>query len=209
MRDLPEKPRPTAIAGVGAATRPRSTRPRTRRSLSVLIPTHNEASILGCTVSSIVAGLGRLELDRWEVIICENGSSDATLSIAQRHAGEIPGVTVISREEADYGASMKAGFLKARADFVVNFDADYYDLEFVERALKVEADIVVAAKSLKGSEDTRTVLRRLASHTFGWLVRHLLGLHVTETHGMKLFDRAATQPLAVAVRSTRTCSTLS
>ncbi len=88
-----------------------------------------------------------------------------------RLAREIPEVTLVSLSEPDYGAAMRAGFLAARGDVIVNFDADYYDLEFLNAALDEDADIVVAAKGLKESEDTRVFLRRLASRTFDGLVR--------------------------------------
>lgn len=172
-------------------------------SLSVLIPAHNEEEILESTVATVVSGLRELGVDWWELIICENGSSDQTLPIALRLAQEIPGVTVVSLTEPDYGAAMRAGFLAARGDVIVNFDADYYDLDFVKRALLQDAEIVVAAKSLVDSEDTRAFLRRLASRTFGWFVRSMLKLQVSETHGMKLFHRRATQQIALAVGSTK------
>jgi hypothetical protein len=76
-------------------------------------------------------------------------------------------------------------------------------MDFVQRALDLDADIVVAAKSLKDSEDTRAFLRRLASRTFGWFVRTTLKLRVAETHGMKLYHRKPTQHLALAVISTK------
>jgi glycosyltransferase involved in cell wall biosynthesis len=179
----------------------RSVRPTD--SLSVLIPAYNEAEILETTVRTVVAGLEELRLDWWELIICENGSSDETLPIALRLAREIPGVMVVSLGHADYGAAMRAGFLAARADVIVNFDADYYDMEFVHRALRQDAEIVVAAKSILDSEDTRAFVRRLASRTFGWFVRTTLKLRVAETHGMKLYHRRSTQQLAMAVRSTK------
>ncbi|MGZ8592338.1 MAG: glycosyltransferase family 2 protein [Actinomycetota bacterium] len=176
---------------------------RSGRSLSVLIPAHNEAEILEHTVLSVVRGLRDVEAYGFELVICENGSSDGTLAIAMRLAQDNPEVVVVSLREPDYGAAMRAGFLAARGDVIVNFDADYYDLDFLNLALREDADIVVAAKSLRDSEDTRAFLRRLASRTFGWLVHTLLELEVSETHGMKLFHRQATQHLAMEVHSTK------
>jgi glycosyltransferase involved in cell wall biosynthesis len=172
-------------------------------SISVLIPAYNEAEIVENTVTDVVGGLRDLGIERYELIICENGSTDDTLSIALRLAREIPGVMVVSLSQPDYGAAMRAGFLAARGDVIVNFDADYYDMEFVKRALHEEADIVVASKGLTGSHDGRILLRRLASRTFGWFVRNMLKLQVSETHGMKLYHRAATQHIALEVRSTK------
>jgi glycosyltransferase involved in cell wall biosynthesis len=176
---------------------------RPRRSVSVLIPAHNEAEILETTVVTVVRRLRDVDVDWFELIICENGSSDGTLAIGMRLAREIPEVALLSLTEPDYGAAMRAGFLAARGDVIVNFDADYYDLDFLSQALEEDADIVIAAKGLEGSEDTRVLLRRLASRTFVWLVRAVLELRVTETHGMKVFHRCATQDLAMQVRSTK------
>lgn len=176
---------------------------RPMASISVLIPAYNEAEILEGTVTTVIDGLRGLGFDRYEVIVCENGSTDGTLPLALRLARELPSVMVVSLSDPDYGAALRAGFLAARNDVIVNFDADYYDMDFVGRALREDADIVVAAKSLADSEDTRAFLRRGASRTFGWFVRNMLKLRVTETHGMKLFHRSATQHLAMAVCSTK------
>ena len=38
---------------------------------------------------------------------------------------------------ADYGAALAVGFRAARGDIVVNFDVDYYDLAFLDSALRI------------------------------------------------------------------------
>ena len=173
------------------------------RSLSVVIPAYNEEEILQHTVDTIVAGLRALELDWFEVILCVNGCTDSTPAIAAELSREIPEVDVILVERPDYGAAMRAGFFAARADAIVNFDADYYDLDFLKASLEIPGDIVVAAKGLTGSHDARVLSRRLVSRCFGWFVRSLLDVSVSETHGMKLFDRSAIAPLLPNVFRTK------
>ena len=94
-----------------------------------------------------------------------------------------------------------SGLVSLGLDF--DFDADYFDLDFVARALVVKADIIVASKGLLGSHDTRVLTRRVVSRAFGWLVRRVLGVGVTETHGMKLLHRDAIGQLVPLVRSTQ------
>lgn len=177
--------------------------PLRSRSVSVVVPVFNEEEILEDTVANVIAGLRAMDLDFYEILLCENGSGDATLDIARRLEREIPQVRTFVIDRPDYGAAMKVGFLRARGDTIVNFDADYYDLTFLDDALRVDGDIVVAAKNILGSNDARVASRRIISRTFGWLVRQILGVQVTETHGMKVFDRSSIEPILPSVRSTK------
>ena len=184
-------------------TEPHPGSPPTTKSLSVVIPAYNEEEILGQTVETVLSGLRALPLDFLEILVCENGSTDGTLDLAKRLERENETVKVIALQQADYGAAMRAGFLAARGDVIVNFDADYYDIDFVNAALRIEGDIIVAAKGVLGSHDTRIFARRLVSKCFGWFVRRMLAVQVTETHGMKLFHRPAIADLLPQIRATK------
>jgi glycosyltransferase involved in cell wall biosynthesis len=177
--------------------------PRTTRSLSVVIPCFNEEEILTETVDHVLKGVEPLDLEFFELLLCENGSTDNTLDLARELESRFDPVRVVPLEKADYGAAMKAGFLAARGDVIVNFDADYYDMDFLDSAMRVDGDIVVAAKGVLGSHDTRIFARRLVSKSFGMFVRRMLGVQVTETHGMKLFHKAAIADLLPQIRSTK------
>ncbi len=178
----------------------RSVRPS---SLSLVIPAYNEEEILETTVATILSGVRALKLDWFEILLCENGSRDGTPEISARLSDEIEEVSVITLERPDYGAAMRAGFFAARGEAIVNFDADYYDLDFLAAALDEEADIVVAAKGLLDSHDARVLTRRIVSRCFGWFVRSLLHVSVSETHGMKLFRRSAITPILPNVFRTK------
>lgn len=172
--------------------------------LSAVIPVHNEQEILESTAHAVLAGFTDMEGVRLiELILSENGSVDNTRSIADRLAAEHPQIRVLLSDRPDYGAAMRAGFCAATGDCIVNFDADYYDFEFVRAALTVEADIVIAAKNIAGSTDARATVRRAGSRCFGWLVRRLLRITTTETHGIKLYRREAIRDVLAAVRSTK------
>jgi glycosyltransferase involved in cell wall biosynthesis len=186
-----------------SVVRPSEDAPLTAHSVSVVIPIYNEQEILRTTVTTVLGGLERLDLDYFEILLCENGSDDDTLSIARLLEAEIAQVRVIVLEEADYGKAMRAGFLASRGEAIVNFDADYYDLDFLTSALQVDGDVVVAAKGIAGSEDARVVSRRIVSKCFGWLVSHILNIRVSETHGMKLWHRSVIAPLVLQVGSSK------
>lgn len=172
----------------------------TAPQVSVVMPAFNEAEILATTVKSVVEGLearGRA----FEVIVVENGSTDGTLPIAQQLAEEYPRLRIEHRPEADYGRALRAGLLLADGDAVVNFDTDYFDLDFLEAAVaQVLAPggpaIVVGSKRGEGANDNRDPIRKLATLVFSTILRVVFGLKVSDTHGIKAMQRVVVEPYA-------------
>jgi glycosyltransferase involved in cell wall biosynthesis len=119
--------------------------------VSVVMPAYNEAEILATSVKSVVTGM-RERSEDFEVLIVENGSTDDTLTIANGIAAELPEVRVEHRDEANYGRALRAGLLAAEGDAVVNFDTDYFDLDFLDAAVARERPIpaIRSARSPRG-----------------------------------------------------------
>jgi glycosyltransferase involved in cell wall biosynthesis len=168
--------------------------------LTVVVPAYNEASILAHTVDHIVNGL-RERGETFEIVIAENGSTDDTFTIARDLEANRPEVCLEHLDVADYGAALRAGLLRARGRVVVNFDADYYDLDFLDRAsamVEPEAGpaIVVGSKRAPGADDTRPWPRRFVTAVFSMMLRVVFSLRLSDTHGMKAMRRAAVEPLA-------------
>jgi glycosyltransferase involved in cell wall biosynthesis len=164
------------------------------------MPAYNEADILAASVTAVVEGL-RARGTSFEVLVVENGSTDGTRQIACDLAATHDEVRTEHLDEADYGRALRAGLLAARGDAVVNFDTDYYDLDFLEGAvaLVLATDgpaVVVGSKRAKGAQDTRPPLRKLVTATFSTILRVVFGLKVSDTHGMKAMRRHAVEPYA-------------
>ena len=167
--------------------------------ISVILPAHNEADLLEQAVAEVVAGM-RSRDDRFEVVIVENGSSDDTAGIGQRLAGQYPEVQMMSLAVADYGAALRAGFLAASGEIVVNFDVDFCDLDFLDRAVSMMRGpdspvVVVGSKRHPGSTDTRSWPRRLVTSVFSSTLRIAFGLRVSDTHGVKALRRVPLVPI--------------
>jgi glycosyltransferase involved in cell wall biosynthesis len=170
--------------------------------VSVVMPAYQEEALLASAVRSVVDGLRAASAD-FDVVVVENGSRDRTWEVAQQLAAELPEVRVLQHPEPDYGRALRAGFLAATRDVVVNFDVDYFDLGFLQRAVaKVAegADVVVGAKRGAGASDQRSLPRRLVTAVFTTILRVGFGLHVADTHGMKAMRRASLTPLVAACR---------
>jgi glycosyltransferase involved in cell wall biosynthesis len=171
--------------------------------ISIVMPAHNEHGYLEPAVKTVVAGLRERRL-AFEVIVAENGSTDDTAAEADSLAHTYPEVVALRDPTADYGLALKVGFLAARGDVVVNFDVDFVDLEFLDRAMALMASgepaIVVGSKRSPGSEDERSPARRTVTAVFSLVLRYGFGLRVSDTHGVKALRRAPLLPLVESSR---------
>jgi glycosyltransferase involved in cell wall biosynthesis len=169
--------------------------------ISVVLPAFNEEPFLGDTVDEVVDGL-RARQRPFELVVVENGSTDGTRAVAEKLSERYSEVRALSIPVANYGHALRHGFLDARGDAVANFDVDYFDLTFLDRALELmERDgvsLVVAAKRGEGSSDTRAWSRRLVTSVFASVLRLAFRLSVVDTHGMKVMDRVALAPYVEA-----------
>ncbi len=172
--------------------------------ITVVLPAHNEAELLEQSVREVTEGL-RARDRRFEVIVVENGSTDDTAGIARRLAGEVPEVQALTLVEPDYGRALRAGLLAATGTVVVNFDVDWCDLGFLDRAVPlVERPggpaVVVGSKRTSGSDDTRRFARRIITTVFSVTLRVGFRLRVSDTHGVKAMRRSPLAPLAERCR---------
>jgi glycosyltransferase involved in cell wall biosynthesis len=172
--------------------------------LSVVVPAHNEQDYLEAAVVDLVKGLRSRERP-FEVIVCENGSTDATAALAQDLSARFEEVRTFSADRPDYGVALRAGFLAAQGDVVANFDVDYIDLAFLDAALALVAvedgpAAVVASKRSASAQDTRPVGRRVVTAAFSLVLRLGFGLRVSDTHGMKVLRQAVVAPIVAECR---------
>lgn len=173
-------------------------------ALSVVMPSHNEASLLESSVHEVAEGL-RARGHSFELLVVENGSIDATAEIGRRLADEIPEVRLHTLPRADYGRALRTGLLAADNTVVVTFDVDYYDLRFLDQAIAAlgghapRPAIIVGSKRAPGAHDARSWSRRVVTWAFSTMLRKGFGLRVSDTHGMKALMRERVEPLA------RTC----
>jgi len=96
--------------------------------VSIVIPCLNEENSIGICVDKALGALAAGDL-RGEVIVADNGSTDASVQIAQSR-----GAQVVHVSERGYGAALRAGIAASRGAFVIMGDADdSYDFSDVPR----------------------------------------------------------------------------
>ncbi len=134
------------------------------KTLSIIVPTYNMEGLLRrCVMSAVEAGRdGRLE-----VIVVNDGSTDASSALAHEIEGAHPGVVrVVDKANAHYGSCVNAGLPMARGRYVKIVDADdHVDTANLSALLDVldglDADVVFAPFVLHrgGGKDRLHIVR--------------------------------------------------
>jgi glycosyltransferase involved in cell wall biosynthesis len=159
--------------------------------ISVVIPVYNEAQIVRAATQELCRKLEALGWD-FEIVLAENGSRDATRDILRQLADGDHRVRWFHEERADYGRALRRGILEARGRVVLCDEIDLCDVGFYQRALPLIAegvDLVIGSKAMRGANDERPWIRRIATRTITVLLRLTTGFRGTDTHGLKAFAR--------------------
>lgn len=93
--------------------------------VSFIIPIYNAAPFLQRCVKSVLAQ-ENLNGETLQIIIVDDGSTDDSLSIANRIAAQEQTVQVISRTHAGQSAARNSGLALARGEYIAFVDADDY-----------------------------------------------------------------------------------
>jgi glycosyltransferase involved in cell wall biosynthesis len=159
--------------------------------LSAFFPVFDEESNVVPMAEALLAALPQVAR-RWELVIVDDGSRDATGALADAFAARHPGVRVVHHERnRGYGAAIRSGLATARLEYVFLTDGDrQFDPAEVARLVPAleRADVVVGFRARRSDP----LFRRL--YAVGWnaLVRRLLGLPVRDVNcAFKLMRRDA------------------
>ena len=157
-------------------------------SLSVFFPAFNEEDALPGVVLNAKKVLQKLGIRQYEIIIVDDGSSDASGQIAEDLARNDSQVKVIHHPtNLGYGAALSSGFKAARYEWVVYTDSDgQFDLADIERFADSASRVDVVLGRRHHRNDHKG--RQLNAWLWGRIVNLILGLDVRDIDcGFKLF----------------------
>lgn len=106
--------------------------------LTVSVAAYNAEEYLERALDSCLIG----ELDKLEIIIVDDGSTDGTLAIARSYENRYPGTfRTIAKKNGGYGSTMNASLPLARGRYFKLLDSDdAFDTEALEEIVKLLAD---------------------------------------------------------------------
>ena len=170
--------------------------------LSYFFPAHDEEANVGLLVAEALEALPGLA-NRFEIIVVDDGSHDATPRLADDLAAAHPEVRVVHHPtNLGYGAALRSGFAAARFGILGFTDGDRQFrvadlgplLEVLERPGPASPDVVAGYRIRRADPLVRSVyarLYRLANRIF-------FGLRVRDIDcACKVFRRGALESIAV------------
>ena len=160
--------------------------------LSIVIPAFNEEARILNTLREVVAYLAGQDFP-WEVVIADDGSSDATNAISAQFAGDTPNVRVLSLPHRGKGWAVRQGMLAARGKYRFLCDADLsMPIDQVKRFVPPELEEVDLAIGSREAAGSRRIGEPSGRHVIGRVYNNLVktlavpGLNDTQC-GFKCF----------------------
>ncbi|WP_455378141.1 dolichyl-phosphate beta-glucosyltransferase [Petrachloros mirabilis] len=175
-----------------------------RFDLSVVIPAHNEAARISPYLSQISDYFAQQNRS-YEILVIDDGSTDDTAVVVERHAQFNPRVQLIRLpRRSGKGAAIRYGMQAAIGHYQLFADADgatpISELAALEKSLAEGADISIGSRALAARSRGFSVHKRTSRRMLGALFNAALqrsgikGISDTQC-GFKLFRRTVAQDL--------------
>jgi len=134
--------------------------------LSLVIPVYNEQETVPALLEHVAAALGRMGRD-FEVIVCDDGSSDATPALLGEALRRYPFLRVLRMaRNGGQSAAFDAGFKASRGQVIATIDGDLQnDPEEVVRLLPMldRCDMVTGWRQKRHDSRFRVLQTRIAN----------------------------------------------
>jgi hypothetical protein len=179
--------------------------------LTIIVPAFNEANRLGEGMKRFRAAVadGAVDLERAEVLLIDDGSTDQTAATARSLLADLPHHQVISLPgNAGKGAAVRTGVSLARGAYTAYMDADMaIDPRAIPQLLDAlqTSDLAIGSRALPDSMvDGTYAVRAVMGRLFNRLVTAGTGLGLLDTQcGFKSFRTPAARLLFHLVRIDR------
>jgi glycosyltransferase involved in cell wall biosynthesis len=172
-----------------------------RPLVSLVVPAFNEEAIITSNLEVLCRHMAELEDQyRWELIIINDGSTDATGPLAEAFAETHNNVRVLNHMfNSRIGQAFRTAFNDCKGDYVVTMDLDLsYSPDHITRMLRkireTRAKIVIASPYMQGGKVSnvpwlRKLLSRYANRFLSFFVRSRGGRPKTLTGIARAYDR--------------------
>lgn len=157
---------------------------------SVLIPCYNEQGAIQDTIEAVVTACeASLPADSFEVLVIDDGSTDASVAVIETVAERDSRVRLVRhRKNKGYGAALKTGLGVARGSWIAITDADgtYPNQRMGELFSMPDADMVVGARI--GDDVVYSRLRAIPKIFLRRYAQWITGTHIPDINsGFRAF----------------------
>jgi putative flippase GtrA len=152
--------------------------------LDVVVPVHDEEADLEQCLRRLHDHLATLPFSS-RITVAENASTDGTLALAHRLAGELPGVRVRVETEPGRGRALSRAWLASDAAVLVYMDVDLSTdlnalLPLVAPLISGHSDLAIGTRLAGSSRVVRGAKREFISRSYNLLLRGTLATHVSD-----------------------------
>ncbi len=173
-------------------------------SVSCVVPAYNEAPNLPRLLEQLVAQLAAIT-PRWEVVVVDDGSRDATLAALAPWV-RVPGVVCLALSR-NFGkeAALGAGLEHARGEVVITLDADLqHPVELLPSMLAAWRDGVDMVYAVRRDRSEESLFKRLGTRAFYGLLRFGSKVEIPPNAGdFRLMDRKVVDAVCSLPERTR------
>lgn len=165
-------------------------------NLSVMMPCHNEMHIIKRNINETVKTLKNANNGSFELIVIDDGSSDATYEEIKDGARNNGNVKFIKLEQNHgKGHALREGFQHAQGKYICFLDGDL-DLHprsipiFIDYLENENADVVIGSKRHPLSVVNYPMKRKFLSGAYQGLIRSIFGMSIRDSQvGLKVFRK--------------------
>ena len=117
-----------------------------KKILSFIIPSYNSQKYLDTVIPSLI---DESVIDKLDIIIVNDGSTDDTISVANKYCKKYPNsIRLINQENKGHGGALNTGCANAKGKYLKVIDADDWIetknlAKFVEKLEKIDSDVVL------------------------------------------------------------------
>lgn len=157
-------------------------------SVSLVIPAYNDETTIGKLITDADALLKEACGD-YEIIVCNDGSKDNTLSVIQQCAKWFPNVVVINHpENKGFGYTIRELYLAGRKELVFSLPGDYQyaPKEILAMAKGLTTHDFIIGHRVNRNDPWR---RKFQSGVYNLMLRLTYGHKHKDVNSIKLFRR--------------------
>jgi glycosyltransferase involved in cell wall biosynthesis len=153
--------------------------------LDVVLPVYNEVTDLPYAVRRLHRFLTTDVPYPARIVIADNASTDGTLEVARRLAGELPDISVMHLDSKGRGGALRAAWLVSRADVVAYMDVDLSTdlsalMPLVEPLIAGRCDIAIGSRLADSARVVRGLKREIVSRAYNFMLHGVFGARFSD-----------------------------
>ena len=174
--------------------------------VTAVIPVFNDLRSLAIAIPKSIEHLSRIT-EAFELIIAEDGSTGGSAELVRQYEQRDTRIHLLhSDDRQGRGKALNRAINESKGKIVCYYDVDlatdmHYLPELIN-SIRDGADIATGSRLIRGSNIVRTGGREIASRSYNFLVRLLLGSRIFDHQcGFKAFNKEHILPILPTIRS--------